>query len=141
MIVFTKYVKVENMLLEKAKKNAKSEEEEKIGLSLKVPKSLKEKIEKEAKDAGVSVNALLTNVLELAFNESVIKEELSEKDKLKLRLLHLEIEISKFTADYDEGYQIVGDYRISDIYIPESMKYINDLIREIEAIKLSLGVK
>ena len=54
-------------MLENAIKKAKGDEEQKIGVSLKMPKSFKEKLQATADKNGVSLNSLIIAMLETVY--------------------------------------------------------------------------
>lgn len=56
-------------MLENAIKKAKGNEEQKIGVSLKMTKSFKEKLQATADTNDISLNALIISILETAYEE------------------------------------------------------------------------
>lgn len=57
-------------------KIAKGNEEEKVGISLKVPISVKSKLEEFAKENSISVNALINAMIENGFGDIPVDKEL-----------------------------------------------------------------
>jgi hypothetical protein len=128
------------MVLDKAIKKAKGNEEEKIGISLKVSISLKEQLMAVASDNKVSVNALVSSILDEALNyeDSTNSNSDSNKELYKELDKHLNFMKNVYLSPEEGGIEINGFY-IDKGYIPRNIQDIEDSISRISILKKILG--
>jgi len=92
------------MLLDKAINKAKFEDEEKVAISLKVPKILKEQLSNCSSENKISMNSLIVNLLDISLNfEEREARSLDYVEKLE-RLIEKEKELQNLL---DKGVDIV----------------------------------
>jgi hypothetical protein len=85
------------MGLENIKKLARGDDEERVGISLKVPASTKVRLEEFAKENGFSVNALINAMILNGFEDVPLEKE------LYLELNELEKKLSGFLLREEDG--------------------------------------
>lgn len=114
-------------MLSKAIKLAKGSEEPKVGLSVQVPKSLKDEFESICKENSVSMSSMLLSLIQVAVEESKysepnVMEMNKELNKLKRTRRSLEETIDK-----------TGDTEIEDVN-----GVIHYLDRDLKSVKLQI---
>ncbi len=107
------------MILEKAIKMAKGEEIEKVQIALKVVPELKELVNKTAKENGVTTNALITSLLELALNGKY-DSDLERVTKIE----NLELEEQHLIDLKESGHDILELNNGSVLVIDEKLKSV-----------------
>jgi hypothetical protein len=98
-----------NDAIEKARKN----DELKVGFSLKMPKSLKDRLDSTAKKNNVPVGSLVISMLETVF-DNYDKSEESNKEIDIITLLDRLNEAKLQLSSYEELFEKVGD-EITDV--------------------------
>lgn len=106
--------------------NAKKEDEEKVGFSLKIPKSLKEQLQSLAETESVSMNALIVATLESLINDDCGKELKQAKQLL--------LEYRGFLTDKQKPF------KNRDFVNEEEQDYYFGLQNTIDSIDKILGV-
>ena len=91
------------MLLDRAVKKAKGDEAEKIGMSIKMPVTLKEDLVSLANGNNISTNALICNILDLAINSNEFVEGSIVSDNLRDELSRLKSKKSECVSYYENG--------------------------------------
>jgi len=114
-------------------KMAKGSEEEKVGISLKVPISIKIKLEELSKENSVSVNALINAMIANGFEDVPLEKE------LYLELNELEKKLYPSLLREEEGGEYVNGFSINPGVIDGSWDYIKNLTTRVKALRKVLG--
>lgn len=122
-------------MLNKAIKLAKGTEEPKIGLSVQVPKSLKDDFENICKENNVSMSSMLLSLIQVAVDEIKEKENLiAEMEKTLAQLENKRQMLKKVYANSGLGELEMEDGSI--MYIKKDLESLN---HEIESLENDIG--
>lgn len=122
-------------MLSKAIKLAKGTEEPKIGLSVQVPKSLKDDFENICKENNVSMSSMLLSLIQVAVDEIKEKENLiSEMEKTLAQLENKQQMLKKVYAKSGLDELEMEDGSI--MYIKKDLESLN---HEIESLENDIG--
>lgn len=122
------------MDLNKVIKMAKGDEEEKVGISLKLPISLKTQLQEVADKNHVSVNAFVNSLIDYAINNDTP----SEKD-LYLELNDLEKNLSSSLLSEDEGGELFCGLYCNPGVIDYDRDSLESLIYRVRSLRKSVG--
>ena len=108
------------MLLDKAVRMAKGDDVEKVGISLKLLPDLKDELQRVSKERGVTMNALITSIIELVLRgdseadlKAVEKIELLQNSIKQLEAFHRDGESQ---IDLENGDVIYVDRELETAY-------------------------
>ncbi|MDD3855393.1 hypothetical protein [Sulfurimonas sp.] len=122
-------------MLSKAIKLAKGTEEPKIGLSVQVPKSLKDDFENICKENNVSMSSMLLSLIQVAVDE--IKEKENLIDEMEKTLAQLENKRQMLKKVYaNSGLDELEMEDGSIMYIKKDLESLN---HEIESLENDIG--
>lgn len=122
-------------MLSKAIKLAKGTEEPKIGLSVQVPKSLKDDFENICKENNVSMSSMLLSLIQVAVDEIKEKENLIfEMEKTLAQLENKRQMLKKVYANSGLDELEMEDGSI--MYIKKDLESLNN---EIESLENDIG--
>ncbi len=122
-------------MLNKAIKLAKGTEEPKIGLSVQVPKSLKDDFENICKENNVSMSSMLLSLIQVAVDEIKEKENLiAEMEKALAQLENKRQMLKKVYAKSGLDELEMEDGSI--MYIKKDLESLN---HEIESLENDIG--
>lgn len=123
------------MILEEAIKRAKGDEEEKVGISLKIYTSLKDRLTSVAKANSVSVNSLISSILEEA-----LKPGKKVDKEIYLELNELEQKLSKFLLHEDQGGEPFNGFMCNPGSIDNYEDELRTLTSRVNSLRKALGV-
>jgi len=125
-------------MLKNAINKARKNDELKVGFSLKMPRSLKERLDSTAKENNVPVGSLVISMLETVF-ESYDTSNESNKDTDIITLLDRLSNAKETLNSYHELYEKVGE-QIEDVnnVIHYPLEMIESSKLEIEVIEAEL---
>lgn len=116
-------------------KIAKGEDEEKVGISLKVPVSIKSKLEDFSKENDVSLNALINAMIVNGFNDVPVDKELyMELNDLEKRLIN-----GGYLLDEENGGEYFEGYFCNPGAIENVGQQLSSLIHRINALRKILS--
>lgn len=122
-------------MLSKAIKLAKGTEEPKIGLSVQVPKSLKDDFENICKDCNVSMSSMLLSLIQVVVDEVKEKEALISEIEKDIALLDNQRDILQRV--YDESG--LAELKLEDGSIKYIKKDLDSLNIKIKSLESDLG--
>ena len=94
------------MTLDKAVQIAKSGPEQKVGFSMQIPLSLKEKFEQICKDRGVTMTSLLQAYMQIAIEEEERKYAHLDDDELSEQIESMKKYVDDLRADLKKGIRM-----------------------------------
>ena len=107
-------------------KIAKGEDEEKVAMSLKVPASIKNKLDEFAKENKISVNALINAMIKNGFDDVPADKE------LLIELNNLEKEFSNYSLREEDGGELFNGFMVN----PGAIDAVDD-----ELVSLTTRIK
>lgn len=122
-------------MLSKAIKLAKGTEEPKIGLSVQVPKSLKDDFENICKDCNVSMSSMLLSLIQVVVDEVKEKEALIGETEKDIALLDNQRDILQRV--YDKSG--LTELKLEDGSTKHIKKDLDSLNLKIKSLKIELG--
>jgi len=114
-------------------KIAKGDEEEKVAMSLKVARSTKERLDKLAKDNGVSINSLLNAMILNGFGDVPVEKE------LYLELIELESKLTQCLLPDEEGGELFNGFMCNPGCIDNNSDYLKNLTSRVKALRKFIG--
>lgn len=118
-------------MLKKAIDLAKGNEEPKVGLSVQVPKSLKDDFENICKDNNVSMSSMLLSLIQVAVDEIKEKEAIINNVENELFLATLDRDVLQKTYN-DSGLEELKMEDGSIKYIKKDLDTLNLKIKSLE---------
>jgi len=122
-------------MLKKAIELAKGTEEPKVGLSVQVPKNLKDEFEKICKTNDVSMSSMLLSLIQVAVNENHEKEEKLNDIQSQIHQLEFKLEPLQKIHE-DSGLDELKKEDGSVMYIK---KDIDKLTKQIESLEQDIS--
>ena len=119
-------------MLSKAIKLAKGTEEPKIGLSVQVPKSLKDEFENICKDNNVSMSSMLLSLIQVAIEESKENNEPNTVLDISNTLLELKRKRTELIEEIDITGEEVVNTSNGRRYLGEEIKSLSLHIKDLE---------
>jgi len=110
-------------------KIAKGDEEERVGISLKVPMSIKTKLEEFSKENNVSTNALINAMIVNGFGDTPVDKELF------LELNSLEKSLNSFLLPEEKGGEIFMGYSCNPGAVDNYSELLESTIIRIKALR------
>ena len=112
---------------------AKGQDEEKVGISLKIPKSLKERLQKYSEMQSVSMNALITACIELMLDEDynelllrIYAELRDEAESIKEQIME------EHQSGVNHGYESEPEFMIRLKNLEDSYSTTKALLKDME---------
>ena len=110
-------------------KMAKGSEEEKVGISLKVPMTLKSRLEDFSKKNNVSVNALINAMIFNGFEDVPVEKE------LYIELVDLEKRLNQYLLHENEGGELFRGFYCNPGAVDNFSEELSSIISRVTALR------